>query len=62
MKDRREVEASRGQALAAQWACPFLEASAKTRVNVNEVFAEVVREMNAKYRPAKSSSGCCLLL
>ncbi|RXG71905.1 Ras-related protein Rap-2b [Armadillidium vulgare] len=33
-------------ALAHMWSCPFVEASAKNRLNVNEVFAEIVREMN----------------
>jgi Ras-related protein Rap-2C len=36
------------QALAQIWGCSFVEASAKNRINVNEVFAEIVREMNLK--------------
>ena len=37
------------QALAQIWGCSFVEASAKHRTNVNEVFAEIVREMNLKH-------------
>ena len=37
------------QALAQIWGCAFVEASAKHRTNVNEVFAEIVREMNLKH-------------
>ena len=36
------------QALAQIWGCTFIESSAKSRMNVNEVFAEIVREMNQK--------------
>ena len=36
------------QALAQIWGCTFIETSAKSRMNVNEVFAEIAREMNQK--------------
>lgn len=42
----REVHASEGVGLARLWDCPFLETSAKSRQNVNEMFTEIVREMN----------------
>lgn len=60
--DRREVDAERGKKLAEQWQCPFFETSAKTRENVNDVFAEIVREMNSKYQPTKKEGSCCVLL
>ncbi|XP_032831132.1 ras-related protein Rap-2b-like isoform X2 [Petromyzon marinus] len=37
----REVAEADGRALAREWGCPFLEASAKTRQGVDELFAEV---------------------
>lgn len=43
---QREVSTVEGMALAQSWGCPFMETSAKDRRNVNEVFAEVVREMS----------------
>ncbi|XP_014668215.1 PREDICTED: ras-related protein Rap-2c-like [Priapulus caudatus] len=57
---QREVTPEEGAALASYWGgCPFLEASAKSTHNVNELFAEIVREMN--YNPSKSKkSRCCL--
>ena len=33
------------QSLAAEWGCPFMEVSAKTKVNNEECFFEVVREI-----------------
>ncbi|KDR07159.1 Ras-related protein Rap-2c [Zootermopsis nevadensis] len=46
LEHQREVPTSEGNGLAQVWGCPFVEASAKNRTNVNEVFAEIVREMN----------------
>ena len=48
LESQREVPTVEGMALAQIWGCPFVEASAKNRMNVNEVFAETVREMNMK--------------
>lgn len=63
LEHQREVVTSDGMALAHMWGCPFIEASAKNRYNVNEVFAEIVREMNVN--PGKKETGnycCCVLL
>lgn len=57
---QREVRSQEAQTLAGQWNCPFLEASAKNTQNVNEVFIEIVREMNSS--PARNRGGCCVLL
>lgn len=59
---QREVRRSDGDALAATWGCSFIEASAKSSLNVNEVFAEIVREMTVK--PARSGpcQCCCTIL
>jgi len=48
METHREVPTVEGMALAQFWNCPFVEASAKNKTNVNEVFAEIVREMNMR--------------
>ncbi|XP_062500609.1 ras-related protein Rap-2a-like [Corticium candelabrum] len=61
VENEREVPSREAESLAGDWQCPFFETSAKTRDNVNEVFAEIVREMNAKSQPPKQT-GCCVLL
>ncbi|GAB6019877.1 Ras-protein Rap-2a [Chamberlinius hualienensis] len=62
LEHQREVSTMDGIALSQQWGCPFVEASAKNKCNVNEVFAEIVREMNYNPSKDKKNYGCCLLL
>ena len=54
---QREVPVSEGASLAQHWGCPYLETSAKSTQNVNELFIEIVREMNSS--PVKEVKGCC---
>jgi len=51
-----------GNALAQLWDCPFIEASAKDRINVNEVFATIVREMNLTQENRQKKNYCCCTL
>lgn len=65
IEHQREVSKHEGIALAQMWNSPFMEASAKNRLNVNEVFTEIVREMcynSAKEKPNYCCSlRCCIL-
>jgi Ras-related protein Rap-2C len=54
------VPSSEGVSLAQLWGCPFIETSAKNTQNVNEVFIEIVREMNTS--PVKEKKGCCVIV
>uniref|UniRef100_A0A2K5QC51 Uncharacterized protein n=1 Tax=Cebus imitator TaxID=2715852 RepID=A0A2K5QC51_CEBIM len=59
------VGKEQGQNLARQWCnCAFLESSAKSKISVNEIFYDLVRQINRKTpvekkNPKKKS---CLLL
>merc|ERR1712013_905679 len=58
--DEREVSQDEGQQMADRWHCPFYETSAKTRHNVNETFAEVVRLINIVNQKQKTKK-CCTI-
>jgi GTPase SAR1 family protein len=55
------IDCVAGHALAEMWSCPFIEASAKSRINVNEVFSIIVREMNMMSEKRQKKSFCCCL-
>ncbi|XP_022288484.1 ras-related protein Rap-2c-like [Crassostrea virginica] len=57
LEHQREVPRTEGETLGQMWGCPFLETSAKITQNVNEIFIEIVREMNTS--PVKEKGKCC---
>ncbi|XP_036316114.1 ras-related protein Rap-1A-like [Pipistrellus kuhlii] len=65
LEDERVVDKEQGQNLARQCCnCAFLESSAKSKINVNEIFYDLVRQISRKTpvekkKPKKKS---CLLL
>jgi small GTP-binding protein len=59
---QREVKTSDGVALAQSWGCPFIEASAKSATNVDDLFAEIVREMTCKPVRTGVCQHCCIIL
>ncbi|MDP2435649.1 MAG: GTP-binding protein [archaeon] len=67
---KREVSCQEGQDLARAFGAQFKEASAKTRINVEEVFYDLVRSIrshtsksgpNKKPTAGKKKGGCLLL-
>jgi len=68
MKDERKVDTSEGEALAKSWGAPFFEASAKLKLNNEECFHELVREIRKKgggtVAPTKKKpgTGLCVIL
>lgn len=58
LESEREVSRSDGRALAQEWGCPFIETSAKSKTMVDELFAEIVRQMNYSTLPEKQEQ-CC---
>lgn len=72
LEDERVVSKDQGQHLARQFNCAFMEASAKVRINVPEIFYNLVRQINSKSPQAGQSHStaqqngpskcCCSLL
>ncbi|XP_048388140.1 ras-related protein Rap-2a isoform X2 [Stegostoma tigrinum] len=63
LESEREVSGAEGRALAEEWGCPFMETSAKSKTMVDELFAEIVRQMNYAAQPDKEDQCCssCVL-
>lgn len=60
LEDERDVKKEEGEALAAEFECPFFETSAKDHINVDECFRELVREVRRfkeQEAPSKSDAG-----
>lgn len=55
MEEKRNVGTHDGKMLAREWGCPFLETSAKTYCNVQDIFQEIVRERKRKETRLKDS-------
>ena len=69
MEDQRQVDTLRGEEMAAKYECPFMETSAKTNKNVEEVFHGLVRRViQSKGSPSggkeadPSKKGKCVIL
>ncbi|KAI8620982.1 small GTPase superfamily [Chytriomyces sp. MP71] len=71
LSSQRKVTSRDAEAKARQWSCTYLEASAKTRVNVDEAFLTLMRKIRDRKEKAQAGSGgesgkkeggCCKLL
>ncbi|EAL60850.1 hypothetical protein ACTFIW_010590 [Dictyostelium discoideum] len=51
----RQVSVNEGQELAKGFNCPFMESSAKSRINVEEAFYSLVREIRKELKGDQSS-------
>ncbi|CAH8487087.1 unnamed protein product [Heterobilharzia americana] len=65
LEDERSVGKEQGQNLAREWNCQFMETSAKAKLNVNEIFHNLVHQINQKTpnpasKSSKKSKCCCL--
>uniref|UniRef100_A0A2I3GRG2 Uncharacterized protein n=1 Tax=Nomascus leucogenys TaxID=61853 RepID=A0A2I3GRG2_NOMLE len=65
LEDERVVGKEQGQNLARQWNnCAFLDSSTKSKINVNGIFYNLVRQINRKTPvpgKARKKSSCQLL-
>jgi Ras-related protein Rap-1A/Ras-related protein Rap-1B len=65
LQDQRVITTEQGEDLARKFGCAFLEASAKTRVNVDQIFHDLIRQINKLSPPPKKEGkkkGGCLIL
>lgn len=65
LEDERVVGKDQGQMLARQWSnCTFMESSAKLKINVAEIFYDLVRQINSitpEPKEKKSKRACAIL-
>ena len=70
LEEGRQVTTIEGENLATKFGCPFYETSAKSRINVEELFYECVREickfrqnLNLKFvnKPTEKKGNCVLI-
>jgi GTPase KRas protein len=72
LEQERQVTTVEGQDLAKSFGCPFYETSAKARINVEDAFYQLVREIrkdnnkkngggDSKKKSGKKKGGCALL-
>jgi len=64
LEDERVISKDQGNQRAKNWNCSSIEASAKSKINVPEVFFSLVRQINEataeKDKPKKKKKGCTL--
>jgi len=56
LESERQVSAAEGKELAKSFGCPCLETSAKTRVNVEEAFYDLVREIRKQKKDQEGTN------
>jgi len=57
LEDERMVSRQEGEALAREFGCKFIETSAKSRINVDQAFYDIVREIRRFNKEMSYSSG-----
>ncbi|KAJ5080743.1 ras-like protein rasb [Anaeramoeba ignava] len=61
LKNRRVVSIAEGKNLAKSFHCPYIETSAKTNLNVEEAFHEIVRVIRGQSKPVVKKKRCSIL-
>jgi len=65
LKDQRVITVEQGENLAKKFNCTFMESSAKAKINVDNIFIDLVRQITKATgpvkKPQKKGGGCNLL-
>lgn len=66
LAEQRVISTEQGEELARKFGgCAFLEASAKNKINVEQIFYDLIRQINRKNpqtaKPKDKKGGCILL-
>jgi len=56
LTDQRVITTEQGEALAKKFGCKFIEASAMTKINVDQIFHDLVRQIRASIPSAKTKT------
>jgi GTPase KRas len=62
LEHERQVTTAEAKDLAKSFGCPFYETSAKARINVENAFYQLVREIRKDINKKNVKKGCCTLL
>ena len=69
LDEERQVETMEGENLAKEWNCPFFESSGRHRINIDEIFFELVRQIRrahpdyiSRKRQKKTKEKECLIM
>ncbi len=62
LESDREIPREKGEELAKNFNCRFIETSAKTGDNVEMIFFDLVKEMNLHYPKQKSKKNKCVII
>jgi Ras-related protein Rap-1A len=61
LEERRMVSKQVGKHLASQWACPFHESSARTNLNVDCLFIDLVKQIRKRPIPNQKKRRNCAI-
>jgi len=65
LKDQRVITYEQGEGLARRFNCTFMEASAKEKINVDNIFYDLVKQITKQSGPppkkGAKKGGCSLL-
>jgi small GTP-binding protein len=66
LKDQRKITTEQGENLAKKFNCTFMEASAKDKIHVDDIFHDLVRQINLasgdRKKDDRKKKGLCSLL